>query len=105
MASPILQNSLRAVCVSTTLLMLQLAADLSFFLLDSHAHAGKDGKVSIPSRGAESSVFSLYGLGKGLMSFSGLFLRYPSDADKHLLARQTGLSRNQVGSPPFPFSK
>ena len=31
-----------------------------------------------------------------LMSFSGLFLRYPSDADKHLLARQTGLSRNQV---------
>jgi len=30
------------------------------------------------------------------MSFSGLFLRYPSDADKHLLARQTGLSRNQV---------
>lgn len=32
-----------------------------------------------------------------LMSFSGHFLRYPSDADKHLLARQTGLSRNQVG--------
>lgn len=32
------------------------------------------------------------------MSFSGLFLRYPSDADKHLLARQTGLSRNQVSS-------
>lgn len=35
------------------------------------------------------------------MSFSGLFLRYPSDADKHLLARQTGLSRNQV---PFLLS-
>ncbi|KAF3440788.1 hypothetical protein FNV43_RR19074 [Rhamnella rubrinervis] len=33
-----------------------------------------------------------------LMSFSGLFLRYPSDADKHLLARQTGLSRNQVSN-------
>ncbi|XP_010432123.1 PREDICTED: BEL1-like homeodomain protein 2 [Camelina sativa] len=32
------------------------------------------------------------------MSFSGLFLRYPSDADKHLLARQTGLSRNQVSN-------
>ncbi|XP_022854554.1 BEL1-like homeodomain protein 4, partial [Olea europaea var. sylvestris] len=25
-------------------------------------------------------------------------LRYPSDADKHLLARQTGLSRNQVSN-------
>lgn len=31
-----------------------------------------------------------------LTSISGHFLRYPSDADKHLLARQTGLSRNQV---------
>jgi len=37
------------------------------------------------------------------MSFSGLFLRYPSDADKHLLARQTGLSRNQVRPPPPLF--
>ncbi|MED6225899.1 hypothetical protein PIB30_098042 [Stylosanthes scabra] len=29
------------------------------------------------------------------MSFSGVFLRYPYDADKHLLARQTSLSINQ----------
>lgn len=42
----------------------------------------------------------LYGFGKKtdviLWGWHGLFLRYPSDADKHLLARQTGLSRNQV---------
>lgn len=49
---------------------------------------------------AEKALMSLYMVkGRTLMSFSfGLFLRYPSDADKHLLARQTGLSRNQVRS-------
>lgn len=29
----------------------------------------------------------------------GMFVRYPSDADKLLLSRQTGLSRNQVHLP------
>jgi hypothetical protein len=29
-----------------------------------------------------------------------LWSRYPSDVDKHILARQTGLSRNQVRTPP-----
>ncbi|KAH6791850.1 hypothetical protein C2S52_002327 [Perilla frutescens var. hirtella] len=33
-----------------------------------------------------------------VLFFFGLYLRYPSDADKHLLARQTGLSRNQVSN-------
>ncbi|KAH6835072.1 ACT-like protein tyrosine kinase family protein [Perilla frutescens var. hirtella] len=31
-----------------------------------------------------------------ILFFLDLYLRYPSDADKHLLARQTGLSRNQT---------
>ncbi|KAK9113193.1 hypothetical protein Scep_020712 [Stephania cephalantha] len=35
---------------------------------------------------------------KMLRSFSNGCFRYPSDADKHLLARQTGLSRNQVSN-------
>jgi len=70
--------------------------DLSLFLLDSHAHEGTERKVSYSAKGTESWV-SLYTVkARTLMSFSGLFLRYPSDADKHLLARQTGLSRNQV---------
>lgn len=34
--------------------------------------------------------------------FLDLLHRYPSDADKHLLARQTGLSRNQVSPLTLP---
>lgn len=34
----------------------------------------------------------------GCFNFSCRVCRYPSDADKHLLARQTGLSRNQVST-------
>lgn len=29
-----------------------------------------------------------------------VFVRYPTDTDKHMLATQTGLSRNQVGPTP-----
>jgi len=68
----------------------------SFLLLDSRASCYMVHKEKL------ALVYMVYVL--TLMSFSGLFLRYPSDADKHLLARQTGLSRNQVShtTPPPP---
>lgn len=31
-----------------------------------------------------------------IISIFGFYNRYPSEADKHLLSRQTGLSKNQV---------
>ena len=39
-----------------------------------------------------------------MVPFAVQFLfRYPTDTDKHMLATQTGLSRNQVGVYPFEF--
>lgn len=73
----------------------------SFFFFDIDAttiQKKESKKCQFLSTDKESNSISLYGLSKGLWyHFSTYFLlRYPSDADKHLLARQTGLSRNQV---------
>ena len=74
-----------------------LLLPMIFLLLDSHAHAGKERKLQSHLGVHKDQCLFIRFWARTLMSFSGLFLRYPSDADKHLLARQTGLSRNQVG--------
>ncbi|KAL5987142.1 hypothetical protein ACLOJK_041138 [Asimina triloba] len=72
--------------------VIMAVAFISLSFLDNHAHFAAGVERNTPS-----SIPSVITSG-ACIDEARIFIRYPSDADKHLLSRQTGLSRNQVSN-------